>query len=164
MKLGYWLIGFICLLGAGIGSYYILSPTASGPTVGANENTGVDRNSAQWLAAGEGIYRENCQSCHGVDLQGQPNWQVRKADGRLPAPPHDETGHTWHHPDQVLFAMTKYGPAVMAGQGYVSDMPAYDGVLSDEQIMQVLDYIKSTWPENIQQEQARRTERMEQAS
>jgi len=120
----------------------------------------MERGDVASLALGRTIYVDHCQACHGDKLQGQPNWQVRKADGRLPAPPHDESGHTWHHPDQVLFALTKYGPSVMAGQGYESDMPAYDGVLSDTQIWQVLDYIKSTWPENIRQEQARRTGKM----
>ena len=119
--------------------------------------------SAVWLAAGMEVYGNHCLSCHGDNLQGQPNWQVRKANGRLPAPPHDETGHTWHHPDQVLFALTKYGPAVMAGQGYESDMPAYEGILSDTQIHQVLGYVKSTWPEKIRREQERRSKQMESA-
>src|SRR5690606_36142172 len=58
---------------------------------------------------GESLYRDQCAACHGVDLEGEtPDWQVRDADGYLPAPPHDETGHTWHHPDQLLFDMTKY--------------------------------------------------------
>lgn len=59
---------------------------------------------------GQSIYEQNCASCHGRNLEGQFNWQKRSADGYLPAPPHDETGHTWHHPDQMLFEFTKYGP------------------------------------------------------
>ena len=68
----------------------------------------------------------------------------------MPAPPHDETGHTWHHPDQQLFALTKYGPAALAGGGYESDMPAYESVLSDEEIWAVLSYLKSRWPAEVQ--------------
>lgn len=135
------------------GFFYLQSHLTKGKTVVSG-----------YTEQGRLIYIENCQACHGNKLQGQSNWQSRKADGRLPAPPHDETGHTWHHPDQVLFTLTKYGPSVMAGQGYESDMPAYDGVLSDAEIEQVLDYIKSTWPEDIRLEQARRTKRMENAS
>ncbi|MCW5719495.1 MAG: cytochrome c, partial [Bauldia sp.] len=56
------------------------------------------------LRAGQTLYLANCASCHGVDLEGQPNWQTPLADGRFPAPPHDETGHTWHHSDAQLFA------------------------------------------------------------
>ena len=109
------------------------------------------------IAQGKAVYTEHCASCHGVDLEGQPDWRARKTDGRLPAPPHDPSGHTWHHPDQVLFAVTKYGPQATAGAGYQSDMPGFEGVLTDQEIINVLTYIKSTWPVEILQEQARRT-------
>ncbi len=98
---------------------------------------------------GEQIYAVQCASCHGVDLQGQPDWRTRKADGRLPAPPHDETGHTWHHTDDMIFNSTKFGPQYVAGPDYQSDMPAYDGVISDDDIVAVLSYIKSRWPAEI---------------
>ena len=103
----------------------------------------------QVVALGERIYVRECASCHGANLEGEEGWQRRLPNGRLPAPPHDETGHTWHHPDDVLFRLTKDGPAAMAGGGYESDMPAYAGVLSDAEIIAVLSYIKSTWPEEI---------------
>ena len=65
----------------------------------------------------------------------------------MPAPPHDETGHTWHHPDEQLFRITKYGvKPPLAPPGYESDMPAFDGVLTDAEIWVVLAYIKSLWP------------------
>lgn len=99
---------------------------------------------------GQSIYEQNCASCHGSNLEGQFNWQKRSADGYLPAPPHDETGHTWHHPDQMLFEFTKYGPQKFAGADYKSKMPAYDGKLTDNEIWNVLAYIKSKWPDQIQ--------------
>jgi len=101
------------------------------------------------VALGERIYGQDCASCHGAQLEGQPDWQRRLPNGRLPAPPHDASGHTWHHPDEVLFPITKNGPAAMAGEGYESDMPAYAGILSDAEIIAVLSYIKSTWPPDI---------------
>lgn len=102
------------------------------------------------VVQGRQIYADACASCHGAALEGQSNWQQRNAAGRLPAPPHDPSGHTWHHPDTVLFLLTKYGPAaLMNDSGYLSDMPAYDGVLSDDEIVAVLSYIKSTWPRQI---------------
>ncbi len=111
---------------------------------------------------GRRIYLEWCASCHGRDLEGQPDWQVPLPSGRLPAPPHDASGHTWHHPDRVLFAITKYGPQSVLGPDYESDMPAFAGVLDDEEIRAVLDYIRSTWPEpqrRFQQERTREDER-----
>jgi mono/diheme cytochrome c family protein len=110
----------------------------------------VDASSPELLALGQEVYGESCASCHGECLEGQPNWRIRRADGRLPAPPHDETGHTWHHPDDQLFAMTKFGPAAVAGlNDYQTDMPVFEGVLSDEEIRAALAYIKSTWPAEI---------------
>jgi len=102
---------------------------------------------AEVLARGESVYRTHCASCHGAELEGQPDWRTRGDNGMLPAPPHDASGHTWHHPDETLFRITKYGIAEAAGlNGYVSAMPAYDGVLSDAEIMAVLSWIKSRWP------------------
>lgn len=102
------------------------------------------------VTAGQAVYEQNCAACHGKSLEGQFNWQKRNNDGYLPAPPHDETGHTWHHPDQMLFEFTKYGPQKFAGSDYKSIMPAYIGKLSDEEIWNVLAYIKSKWPKEIQ--------------
>lgn len=102
------------------------------------------------VARGAQIYAQNCASCHGDNLEGAPDWQTRRADGKLPAPPHDETGHTWHHGDQVLFDLTKYGLAAMLNEDYATDMPVYDGVLPDQDIVAVLSFIKSRWPAEVQ--------------
>nr|WP_233214389.1 cytochrome c [Pollutimonas nitritireducens] len=108
----------------------------------------IDPSDQELVAIGKDIYANNCLSCHGAKLEGQPDWRVRQANGRLPAPPHDETGHTWHHPDAVLIDITKNGlvPGVTAPPGYVSDMPAYNKLLTDHDIRAVLAYIKSSWP------------------
>lgn len=64
----------------------------------------------------------------------------------MPAPPHDESGHTWHHPDDVLFAIVKDGLVPpYAPRGYESDMPAFAGKLSRDEIWAVLAFIKSHW-------------------
>ncbi|MFN3936158.1 MAG: c-type cytochrome [Gemmobacter sp.] len=101
-------------------------------------------------AAGAALYADHCAACHGAALEGAPDWRIPAKNGRMPAPPHDATGHTWHHPDAQLFLMTKYGVAAMVGPGYESDMPAYDGILNDAEIIAVLAWIKSTWPPEIQ--------------
>jgi mono/diheme cytochrome c family protein len=98
---------------------------------------------------GAAIYRVHCASCHGADLEGQPDWRVRMDNGRLPAPPHDATGHTWHHPDAVLIDITTRGTAAVVGRGYESDMIGYQDLLSPEEIIAVLSYIKSTWPPEV---------------
>jgi S-disulfanyl-L-cysteine oxidoreductase SoxD len=114
----------------------------------------VEPPEAQRVAVGKVVYDTYCAACHGAALEGQPDWRQRRADGRLPAPPHDASGHTWHHADRELFEITKYGLQRFAGPDYQSDMPAYDGILTDEQIRSVIVYIKSTWPERIRERQA----------
>jgi mono/diheme cytochrome c family protein len=106
---------------------------------------------------GRALYVANCASCHGQNLQGQPDWMRRLPNGRLPAPPHDETGHTWHHSDRQLFTIVRDGLASIA-PGYETDMPAFAGVLTDAEITEILDYIKSTWPDRARAYQAARTE------
>ncbi len=101
---------------------------------------------AELAKTGEAIYAAHCAACHGAKLEGQPDWRQRLPNGRLSAPPHDESGHTWHHPDRVLFAITKNGMVPpYAPPGYESDMPAFAGRLSDDEIRAVLAYIKSHW-------------------
>lgn len=83
-----------------------------------------------------------------MKLEGQPDWMKRKADGKMPAPPHDASGHTWHHSDTQLSRIILEGLASIA-PGYVTDMPAFAGTLSEEQVSAILDYIKSTWPDKL---------------
>lgn len=109
----------------------------------------LDPEQPDLVARGAEIYAAECATCHGTDLQGQPNWREPGADGRMPAPPHDATGHTWHHVDETLFTLTKYGLAGLLDNPPPSDMPAYEGVLSDDEIIAVLSYIKSTWSADI---------------
>ena len=116
--------------------------------------TALRADDPQVVAQGKAVYFAHCASCHGARLEGQPNWRERDASGRLPAPPHDASGHTWHHPDEVLFRITKYGVAKAANlPGYQSNMPAYEGVLSDADIVAVLSWIKAQWPEPIRRQQ-----------
>jgi mono/diheme cytochrome c family protein len=116
--------------------------------------SGADVTDPALVALGEAVYTERCASCHGAHLEGQPNWRRRLPNGRLPAPPHDAAGHTWHHPDRELFEITKKGPAAIA-PGYESDMPAFKDVLDDREIWAVLAYIKSVWPAEIRARQER---------
>lgn len=112
----------------------------------------ADAGDPAQVALGQRVYAEHCASCHGANLEGQPNWQARRPDGRLPAPPHDATGHTWHHPDAQLFELTKRGPTALV-PGYASDMPGFGEVLGDGEIRAVLRFIKSTWPAEIRARQ-----------
>jgi mono/diheme cytochrome c family protein len=50
---------------------------------------------------------------------------------------------------KVLFEITKFGVERFAGPGYRSDMPAFEGRLSDAEIYAVLMYIRAQWPAEI---------------
>ena len=121
---------------------------------GCGQKTGVaaiDPQDAAKVARGKDVYAASCASCHGAALQGQFNWRQRLPNGRMPAPPHDESGHTWHHPDEMLFGITKEGlvPGKYGPPGYVSDMPAFGSILNDADIAATLSYIQSRWPPEV---------------
>ncbi len=112
------------------------------------------------LSNGQSLYAEHCAACHGANLEGQPDWRTPDENGVLPAPPHDETGHTWHHDNYLLFEYTKLGgEAALAARGvtgFSSGMPGFGDTLTDEEIWDILAYIHSTWPERVQDIQATR--------
>ena len=136
------------VLGAGLtaaaaaGGIWLLLPVAA-PVAG---DSGA-------LAIGQKVYAANCASCHGANLEGQPNWREPLPNGRFPAPPHDASGHTWHHPDAQLLAIIRQGTSKIVGNAYQSDMPGFADSLSEAEMRAVLDYIKSTWPERAAQHQ-----------
>ena len=122
---------------------------------GERSSTRADPSDARQVAPGKSIYARDCASCHGANLEGQPAWRERLANGKMPAPPHDDSGHTWHHPDDVLFGITKLGVTPPYGPpGYRSDMPAFGATLSDDEIWSVLAYIKSRWSPRARDAQA----------
>ena len=140
--------------------FFIVLLIAVGAAVGLGaaraDPTAPEPNDAQLVARGKVVYDEQCARCHGANLEGQPDWRHRLPNGRMPAPPHDPTGHTWHHSDKQLFDMTKVGPGVLV-PGYQSDMPGFEDKLSDAYIWAVLSYIESTWPADIRAKQQRMT-------
>ena len=54
----------------------------------------IDPTNPTLVAEGRIIYEQHCAACHGKYLEGQSNWRTRLPTGRLPAPPHDASGHT----------------------------------------------------------------------
>lgn len=98
---------------------------------------------ASAVAAGERLYGQYCAACHGANLAGAADWKTQLADGSLPPPPHDSSGHTWHHADSLLLSITRDGGDVAAN----SRMPAFDGQLSDDEISAILTFLKSRWGE-----------------
>jgi mono/diheme cytochrome c family protein len=112
------------LLGLSAGAYLFLLPIF---------DQRIDPDDAAQVARGRTIYAQHCAACHGANLEGEPNWMQRKDNGRMPAPPHDASGHTWHHSDAQLVELTKKGVSGIL-PGYVSDMPGFEDILNDAEI------------------------------
>lgn len=140
---GLWCLALLAFVG--------LSPLPAAASSHASEDES---------GSGRALYVEHCVTCHGADLEGQPDWRSPDADGVFPAPPHDATGHTWHHDDALLIDyITRGGQAVLDDMGvtFTSGMPGFGSVLDAPEIEAILDYIKSTWPEQIRILQAQRS-------
>ena len=89
---------------------------------------------------GARLYAQYCAACHGPDLEGDPDWKVPNADGSYPPPPHDSSGHTWHHPVPQLVELVLRGPRAPG-----STMPRFDGTLDEAEVAAIIEYFRSTW-------------------
>lgn len=140
------LLALLLVAGAGYFSLRVSNRQAAAPV------HSLRPDDPQVLRVGARIYAQQCAACHGAKGEGQPDWRDRGPDGLLPAPPHDASGHTWHHPDEQLFAITQQGLAQLINQpDYRTAMPIYGGVLSDDEIVAVLSWIKAQWPLEVRQ-------------
>ena len=146
-RLVVWLLAGALLIGVA-GLFHVAMDQLTPPR--------MDPNDAAIVQAGRQIYGKACAACHGVSLQGQPNWETRLPNGRLPAPPLNAAGLSPRHPDKALFAIVKKGPAAYP-VNYETDMPAFGSQLTDEEIAAALAYIKSTWPEDVRRRQTQRS-------
>lgn len=146
-----WLLAAVLVLAAGAGAalFWLRAGPAPASLLAATPGQ---------IEAGRVLYAQHCAACHGANLEGEQDWRRRKPSGRLPAPPHDDSGHTWHHPDELLIAITREGlRPPLAPDGYESDMPGFAGVLDDAQIHAVLGFIASRWSPESRAHQARVT-------
>lgn len=107
----------------------------------------IEPLSHERLEAGFALYRQHCASCHGAFLAGETGW---RADAHR-APALNETGHAFNHSDLDLFQRVVAGARAPGGR---ISMPAFRGLLSDDEIVTVLSYIAAWWPE---QERLRRS-------
>tara|TARA_B100001287_G_C22255659_1_gene332489 strand:+ start:72 stop:506 length:435 start_codon:yes stop_codon:yes gene_type:complete len=100
------------------------------------------------IEAGKLLYNQYCASCHQVNLTGAKNWKGFDEDGHRKAPPLNGTGHTWHHSDELLHKIIKYGFAKLI-KNYEGKMMGFGDNIEDEGIDNILSYIKSYWNDDI---------------
>ncbi len=128
------------------------SPTEVGQAASATEAASASPPilDPQEIAAGRELYATHCAECHGDNLEGEVDWKEQNEDGSFRAPPHDASGHTWHHGDKNLIeAIILGGARLPEGVGGTSNMPAFGDILTANEIAAVLTFIKSTWPDDI---------------
>ena len=100
------------------------------------------------VRSGQEVFAATCAACHGENGEGQPDWHIRNPNGTLPAPPLNGDGHTWHHADGLLYRIVSQGgkfqetPEVPS---FKSAMPAFGELLSHEEIIATLEYVKGLW-------------------
>lgn len=132
----------------------------AGILMSACSSVSGDSESSQqvMIAQGEAVYQQNCASCHGENGEGQnPDAPLAKdATGRYPAPPHNDTGHTWHHDDDLLVQIVTEGGMGPPTSFY--PMPAFGSILSQDEIKAVIEYIKTMWSEEQREYQRQVTE------
>ena len=126
--------GFV-KMGAILAAITAVSACAPGAISDANEAPDQED-----VARGEDLYQQHCASCHRADLSGDPEWKTPNEDGSYPPPPHDSSGHTWHHSDQILLEIIRDGSAFPQ-----SRMPSFGDRLSDEEILTILEFFKANW-------------------
>ena len=133
-----WLSAVLAIYIVGLAAYAVQRPPVADH---------VDADNTALVGWGGKVYAAHFAACHGAKLEGQPDWRRPGPDGRLPAPPHDETGHTWHHSDRYLIHVVQRG--IVAGEDrppdYQGNMPGFAQSLSREEIVAVLSFIKNNW-------------------
>lgn len=105
----------------------------------------------QTVALGQRVYQQYCAACHGAQGEGTADWQVPDRTGELPPPPHDSTGHTWKHSDQMLYHIVRHGWRDPFNKTERLTMPAFQDVLSPAETRAVITYLKTLW--NAEQRQ-----------
>ena len=118
------------------------SATATAPMT-QTKNLAARKLDPEKIKRGEAVYRTNCASCHGQNGEATPGWRTPGPDGRYPPPPLDGSAHAWHHSTETLEKMIREGSPGPGG------MPPWDGKLTNQQIDDVIVWIKSLWPDDV---------------
>ena len=108
---------------------------------------GADRwYDAGLIETGAGLFQQHCAICHGANAEGTREWKKTDASGNYPPPPLDGSAHAWHHSIPQLARSIKQG-----GQQLGGVMPGFGDRLDDQQVLALIAYFQSKWPEQIYQ-------------
>ena len=77
-----------------------------------------------------------------------PTGTYARRTAPFPAPPLNGDGHTWHHPDGLLYRVVSQGGKIQevpSIPSFKSAMPAFGDLLTHDEIVATLEYVKSLW-------------------
>jgi S-disulfanyl-L-cysteine oxidoreductase SoxD len=143
MKRQHMILLLIILIGASLSLLLFARTPPSTDQVIIN-NTAVPpvpTANGQIVAQGSALYSQQCAGCRGANLEGVPDWRIPLRNGSFPAPPHDSSGHTWHHPDALLLSVIANG----GDPASKTTMPAFKDKLAADEMSAILTFFKSRW-------------------
>ena len=108
---------------------------------------------AAQIERGYATYLKNCSVCHGPNGEATPDWRTPLENGRYPPPPLDDSAHAWHHSTEELKRFILNGGPPGEGR-----MPGWEGVLTEQEIDDILVWIKSLWSDEVYEAWYRRIE------
>jgi len=127
-----------CSDGAETTTTFSLAPLPGSPT--APSGVALPELEPERVATGRDLYERFCAACHGVELEGDPDWKVPNEEGSYPPPPQDSSGHTWHHGDDLLVEIILEGYDIPE-----SRMPAFADQLTKAEVLSILEFFKASW-------------------
>ena len=96
------------------------------------------------VTRGNQLFQQHCAVCHGANAEGTADWRTRNAEGQYPPPPLNGSAHAWHHSIIQLARSIKQGSIDLGGS-----MPPFGHLLNDVQVLQLIAYFQSKWPEDV---------------
>ncbi len=138
------LCGIAALLILGCGDSVPFAAITGKPVVDGKTGLVVRNLDSVQIQRGEAVYRANCTGCHGPNGEATPDWRKPNPDGKYPPPPLDSSAHAWHHSTEVLKKTILKGTPPEIGS-----MPAWEGKLTEQQVDDVVVWIKSLWSDEI---------------
>jgi len=109
-------------------------------------SSSIASSDAEIIALGGRLFAQNCRPCHGDKAVGEnpatPLGGWNKAGPIAPAL--NGSGHAWHHPPRYFFHTIRNGSSMNG-----SRMIGWAGRMSDAEIVAVIAYFQSLWPEHI---------------
>lgn len=140
------LLGIMCCA-IFFGSVYLAHYSAHFDAAIYNENQKPSKQAATGpvitpAMLGKRVFTANCMTCHQATGQGVPGVYPPLAGSEFVLDPK----HEKHIIKIVLFGLN--GPITVKGQNFNSAMTPFGGILKDDQIANVLTYIRSDWGNN----------------